>query len=142
MVVDDLIRLGDKPTEEQLLNAARLIAIVNEFEAKLGKSLHSNSGIRTIEHQIEIYTKLREQDVTAGKSPRNIPMNSQHLHGNAVDLSCPTMSIKDLQSWFLLDAQIELAESLGVYFESFDFTPEWVHLQDVAPHSGNRFFIP
>ncbi len=64
-------------------------------------------------------------------------MQSRHLYGYAVDISDPN---KELQKWCL--ESISILETVGIWIESFDFTPTWVHFQIVPPVSGMRFFRP
>lgn len=95
------------------------------------------SGYRSLEQHEEIYRQINDRRIAAGEKPVWIPMSSQHLYGRAVDIFDPS---RKLQHWVL--DHLELLEDNGIYCESFDSTPTWVHFQDVPPKSGNRFFIP
>jgi uncharacterized protein YcbK (DUF882 family) len=62
---------------------------------------------------------------------------SKHLMGQACDISDKN---GELKKW--IKANVSVLESAGLWCESFDATPSWVHFQVVPPKSGNRFFIP
>lgn len=86
-----------------------------------------NRGYRTLEKHFALYKNL-------GKQP---PLKSLHLVGAAYDVSDP---VGDFKKWIL--DHLEIAESLDLFFEDFDYTPGWVHWQLYAPPSGKRFFKP
>lgn len=63
--------------------------------------------------------------------------NSNHITGHAVDIAD--------QFRYLAKAilrNIKLLDECGLYAEDFGHTKTWVHLQDIAPKSGKRIFIP
>ena len=95
-----------------------------------------NAGFRTREMHFTLYQEIAKKN---GKSfdPSKIPMQSLHLFGGAVDIYDPN---KQLQKWILANEQI--VERMDLFFESFEYTPTWVHLQWLAPASHRRFFIP
>lgn len=99
-----------------------------------------SSGYRTLEHHEEIYRLKNEKRMKAGLDPVSIPMGSQHLYGNAVDIADPN---RKLQHW-LLD-NIGILEDQGIYCEALDacqYPSAWVHFQRIAPKSKSRFFQP
>lgn len=60
---------------------------------------------------------------------------SNHKRARAVDVFDPG---EELDAW-LTD---ELLKQFGLWREAPDYTKGWVHLQDVAPKSGKRTFLP
>lgn len=142
MILTDLLQDCLYPSQEQIDNCIKLIAVVNAFEDLLGLKFKCTSGLRTIEKHCNIYKKLQAQDIADHKPPRPIPMGSQHLKGNAVDFICPTYPIADLHGLFLLKAATDLSEEKGAWFEKFAYTPTWIHMQRVSPASKQMFFRP
>jgi hypothetical protein len=71
-----------------------------------------------------------------GSTPGAAP-HSNHMRGLAVDF-------RDhdgiLRSWCL--ANLAVLQRIGIWMEDFQWTPTWVHMQIVAPHSGGRIFQP
>ena len=119
---------------EHHINLAKLLARLNEFREAYGKPLRVTSGYRSMNKHLEIYAKKGITDQS------KIPMKSNHLFGLAADLVPIEDDIKHLHDWVL--DNVKLCEELGLYFEKFDYSPTWLHVQIVAPKSGNRFFIP
>lgn len=123
-------------TDEQMSNAEDLLRKVNRliaaFEAATGKRIGNDPDTGT---QISGAKGgcgdggFRCADSTTGKP------GSQHRNANAVD-------IYDLGNHldFWLTRNILIAH--GLYREAPPFTDGWCHLQQVAPRSGNRSFIP
>jgi hypothetical protein len=66
-------------------------------------------------------------------------LNSSHLYGRAVDLADEK---NELKKWLKNEHTITCLIEFGFWVEDFKATPTWVHLQDVMPASGNRFFKP
>lgn len=60
---------------------------------------------------------------------------SQHRKAHAVDVYDP---FSELDNWLTDD----LLAEFGLYREHPGSTPGWCHLQDVAPGSGHRTFLP
>lgn len=60
---------------------------------------------------------------------------SNHKTAHAVDVYDPGDKLDRI-----LDDQV--LERFGLYREHPDHTPTWCHLQDVAPKSGRRSFLP
>lgn len=112
-------------------NLAILLERVNKVRAAYGKPMIVTSGLRTMEDHLRIY---REKGIT---DQSKIPMRSRHLFGQAVDISDPK---RELQQWILKNEK--LMEEIGLWFEDFSATPNWVHMQIVPPASGRRFFKP
>jgi hypothetical protein len=62
---------------------------------------------------------------------------SLHITGHAVDIIDTSMSV-----WNYVLDNLELAKSMGLYFEDKRATPSWVHIQTLPPKSGKRIFKP
>lgn len=120
----------DRISEDHWPNLFRLHYCVNYLRRLYGKALTVSSGYRTVEDQIRIYKQK-------GVVESAIPMGSCHLIGAAIDLYDPR---KEFQRWIL--ENLHFAETLDVYFEEFDSTPNWVHIQIFPPASRKRFFKP
>ena len=108
----------------QYENLSALAIICNEFLADYQYPVIINSGLRDMALQIEV------------DFPRH-PKKSAHLVGCAVD-------IHDEQNRLLeyVLSHLDLARKIGLFFENPNWTPTWCHIQDVAPKSGHRFFVP
>ena len=83
------------------------------------------AGFRTEEMQRLIY------------KGKDAPMGSLHLLGAAADV----LDFDGVLKKWILD-HLEFCEHLGLYFESFDVSPTWAHIQIFPTASGNRFFKP
>jgi hypothetical protein len=116
-------------TAEQAANLAILCDKVNQFCAAYGHYPIITSGLRSMADHLAIYAKKGITDLS------KIPMGSSHLKGCAVDLYDPDGSFKQ---WVLKN--LEIAEQLGLYFEDFASTINWLHIQTIRPNSGNRIF--
>lgn len=123
-------KLEDQSKEIQG-NLGILLERVNKVRAAYGKPMIVTSGLRTMEDHLRIY---REKGIT---DQSKIPMRSRHLFGQAVDISDPK---QELQQWILKNEK--LMEEIGLWFEDFSATKNWVHMQIVPPASGRRFFKP
>lgn len=116
-------------------NLKVLLDKANRLRAKYGKPLIVTSGIRSMEHHLEIYAQKGITD------KNKIPMKSKHLFGQAVDFYDPK---KELQSWCLVNK--DFLKELGVWLEDFNHTPNWVHIQ-IVPYGSYKegksiWFIP
>lgn len=135
--------IGDKiiPEEfEQQLGSLLLKA--NMFCQFLGFEPMISSGFRSMEEHLTIY---RRKGI---EYQSKIPMASRHLSCQALDWYDPDRKVQK----FVLDNQ-KLTEEIGLWFESFDYTPKagsksrpWVHMQSVQYGSWKPgksiFFIP
>lgn len=63
--------------------------------------------------------------------------NSTHKDGRAVDRYDPR---REFAAWCL--AHPEELQKRGLHMEDPRWTPTWVHLQDVPPHSGRVVYVP
>lgn len=111
-------------------NIDALLDKVGKLQDAYGKPFRVTSGYRSEQYHLKIYSKL-------GIHPPNVPMGSLHLSGQAVDIYDPKKEVMQ----FILDNK-QLCEDLGLYFEDFRWTTNWVHIQTRPPRSGKRVFIP
>jgi hypothetical protein len=133
-------------SEEIRANARLLLSKLVNFEALAvncyEKSVDDGgfiitSGFRSMLKHVKIYEEKNAIRKKQGLDPLPIPMFSKHLKALAVDIYDPK---KRLQKWCLGNEKI--LKQLGLYFERFETTPDWVHCQCVAPKSGNTFYWP
>lgn len=87
---------------------------------------------------------LGQETLRSGWRPRayneKIPgasKNSKHITGNAVDVADPK---GELGRWLL--ANEKFLVDFGLWAEHPSYTKTWVHLQNLPPKSGKRFYIP
>lgn len=111
----------DSVPQEYQDNMKALLAKVNVIREAWGKPMAVTSGIRT----------QADQERINPSAPK-----SNHMTGHAIDISDPDLSIT---TWLKSDGASLLAAQ-GLYCE--EGNANWIHLQDVAPHSGNRWFLP
>jgi uncharacterized protein YcbK (DUF882 family) len=124
--------LNDQECPEELEdNLDELLRKINIVRDQWGKPMTVSSGWRSKEDQIRIYAQKGITDI------KKIPMTSKHFSCQAVDIYDPK---KELQEW--IKKNLPLMEKIGVWFEDFSYTPNFVHFQTVPPKSGRRFFIP
>ena len=109
-------------TPELLGNANTTVPAANELLDRFGEFRGCNSGYRSPEDQMRI-------NPSAPKS--------KHMLCAAIDLEDKDNKLK---TWCL--ANLQVLEELGLYMEHPNSTPTWIHVQIVAPHSGNRVFKP
>lgn len=62
---------------------------------------------------------------------------SKHKTGHAVDVFDPQRRFAE---WCARN--LGQLEQIGLWTEDWRWTPTWVHLQDIAPGSGRRVYIP
>jgi hypothetical protein len=96
---------------------------------------------------------IRSSKVSSGFRPsevnkkiKNAAKKSNHMDGDALDLEGQIIG-KMLQADYLKHEKAGTTEKAllvkhGLYLEHPAYTPSWTHLQDEAPRSGNRVFIP
>ena len=108
-------------TTEMKQNLDILLVAANKLRAYWGKPLTVSSGYRP--------ASINEAVGGAKKS--------NHMICAAVDFKDADGSL----ARFLI-SRLDVLESCGLYLESPDKTPGWVHVQIVAPKSGRRVFLP
>lgn len=114
---------GLEETEEIKKNLDMLLDRMNKIRKAWGKPMRVTSGLRSQADQMRINPKASK---------------SKHLIGAAVDISDPAPNA--LQTW--CKENVKLLEEAGLWMESFDHTPTWIHFQIFPPKSGKRWFIP
>lgn len=113
-----------KPEELSAQLTANMNTIVpraNELLERFGHYRKVSSGYRT-----------PEANAAAGGAKL-----SNHMTCAAVDLEDRDGKLK---TW--CTANLHVLEELGLWMEHPDSTPTWVHVQCLAPKSGNRVFRP
>jgi hypothetical protein len=95
---------------------------VNQVRGAYGRPMAVNSGWRP--------------PSVNGSTPGAAP-HSNHVRGLAVDFRD-----RDgvLRSWCL--ANLAVLQRIGIWMEDFQWTPTWVHMQIIAPHSKSRIYRP
>jgi len=121
--------LADIPIKHQQ-NIQELLKKVNVLRLAWGRPWTVTSGYRTIQDHIRIYNQKGILDLN------KIPMKSNHLTGRSIDIYDPGLIIT---KWLKEDNSKRLVD-LGLYCE--EGNRNWVHIQDIAPKSGNRWFYP
>lgn len=116
-----------KDTQDNLMT---LLERINKIRTTWGKAMTVTSGLRTMEQHLAIYAKKGITDKT------KIPMKSQHLKGAAVDIAAS----EEFKKW--IKNNVKLLETVSLWCEDLDSTPNWIHFQIYPPKSGNRFFKP
>lgn len=122
---------------EQVANLNTLIPKINDLLSRFGEFRKCNSGYRSMEEHLAIYSRINAKRKAQGLPERKVPMSSRHLVAAAIDLSDPDGK---LQKWILNN--VKVLEELDLYCESFTHTVGWVHIQCLPPRSKSRFFIP
>jgi hypothetical protein len=120
--------------KEHLENLEELLVKLNQLRAAYGKPLRVTSGLRDIQKHLAIYAAKGITDQS------KIPMKSNHLYGKGADLVPIEDDIGHLHDF--INNNVKLMEEIGLYFEAFEYSPQWLHCQSVPPKSGKRFFKP
>ena len=116
----------DEQGPETQANLNALLVKVNLVRAKYGKIMNVSSGLRTLQHHLEIYREIAaKKGIPFDES--KVPLQSKHLYGQAADFV--PESVEDFKQW-CLDNDDFLRET-GIWMESFHSTPSWVHMQSV-----------
>lgn len=137
------------PDSEQ--NSKTLIASVNillsdykewleeENSVMVPPEITVTSGGRTKAENKAIYAAINAKRVRDGLQPIPEATDSSHLIGMGIDIYDQWHLF---QQYILTERAKALFEPLGIYFEHFSATPNWVHCTTRAPKSGKRFFYP
>lgn len=93
--------------------------------------------------------------VDSGWRPKAVNDKTSHAAPHSEHLVCKACDLhdtkdRDFARWCLRNTaplclqsgQPDLLAEIGLWMESPQWTPDWVHLQTVAPHSGRRIFVP
>lgn len=131
MIYEREILKGKTCPDEYKGNLLELLIRINKLRDAYSRPMLITSGFRSEKDQIAIYAHKGITDKS------KIPMRSKHLFAQACDVYDPD---KQLQKW--IKENVPLMEEIGLWFEDFTYTPNWVHIQTVPPKSGSRFFRP
>jgi len=111
------------PTTPEIdANISELISKLSKVREAWGKPMQVTSGLRSQADQARINPG----------APK-----SKHLSGQAADILDEDGSLK---VW--VGENLALMETIGLWFEAFESTPNWCHMQIVPPGSGKRIFQP
>lgn len=134
--LEEIIHCGKAPEDldpDKLKQCQDLMNCVNKIRMAWGKPMTVTSGVRTWADHLRIYASKGVTDLD------KIPKASHHLEtvtdSAAADISDPNL---ELTQW--LKSNPEILESAGLYCE--EGNKNWVHFQNIAPKSGNRWFLP
>jgi len=119
---------------EQLTNFETLHTKLNRIRQDFGKPMIITSGVRSIEDQ----TRIDRKRIGVSGKPAAVRKGSCHLKAAAADIADRT---GELAAWLLEDHGRRLKE-YDVYIEDPIVTKVYVHIQVLAPRSGNRVFQP
>lgn len=112
-----------------------LLIKINQIRVSWNKPMIVTSGYRSMQDHIRIYSQIASQR-GIDFDPCKVPKGSQHLSGNAVDISDPEGS---LHRW--CKSNEALLVQVGLWCEEKD-DQKRVHFQGSPPKSGKRFFYP
>ncbi len=127
MISKEELNPHNYPTSPSIdLNLEVLLTRINKVRLAWNRPMVVTSGLRSLAQQQLL--------IAEGKSNAS---KSHHLTGEAVDIYDPD---KALAAW--TKDNLMLMTEIGLWMESFESTPTWVHFQICPPKSGNRIFIP
>lgn len=134
----------DGLTEDQRSNLFALHRAVNILRIAYKRPMSVSGPVRTLERHLEIYEEKNELRKQKGLSALPVPMDSMHLRCAAIDLFDPDRKLK---SWLKLPEVESLSKQLFLFYEHFDFTPHWIHVQclpypSFTPASFSLYFEP
>lgn len=107
---------------------------LNLLRAVYGKPMYVSSGYRFYEDHLRIYK-------SKGIPESKIPWGSLHLQGLACDFADPYGHLAAYCKANCKNPTHPIVVE-GLYFEDFNHTRGWVHVQAKPPRSGKRIFIP
>lgn len=116
-------KYASEMTSEIEDNAEGLLSRVNDLLAAMGMPDRA------------VRSGWRPQEVNDATA--NAAANSRHMTGEAVDLDDPDRSLARA-----IMLEVDVLTHFNLYMEDSRWTPTWVHLQSVPPHSGRRVFVP
>jgi response regulator RpfG family c-di-GMP phosphodiesterase len=123
------ITVADIPMKHQQ-NIQEFLKKINPIRLEDGHPWIVTNGYRTWQDHVRIYNQKGIFDLS------KIPKKSNHLIGRAIDIYDPDLR---LTKW-LKENNSERMIKYNVYGE--EGNSNWLHLQDVAPASGRRWFYP
>lgn len=136
LFLEEIIHCGKAPEDldpKKLEQVKDLHVRINKVRTAWNQSMTATSGVRTWADHLRIYADKGITDLT------KIPKASHHLEtvtdSAAVDIADPGLKLTAY-----LKANPEVLEDAGLYCEYGN--KNWVHFQNCAPKSGNRWFLP
>ena len=132
---------ADELTESIRANAQETVDRVNGL-MKLWAEDHGYG----VMNAIEVSSGWRPLSVNL--STPNAALSSKHMTGEAVDLkddkdrSFARWCLRNTVPLCHQEGRADLLQEIGLWMEQPQWTPTWVHLQTVPPHSGRRVFVP
>ena len=115
-------RFPDELTDDKRSNAEEMIDKANQLLERFGETRKVNSGWRP----------ASINSATVGAAQK-----SKHMTCEAIDLEDKDGSFG---RWCL--ENLDVLQELGLWMENPEKTKTWVHVQTIAPRSGNRVFNP
>lgn len=106
-------------------NMNNTIALVNAFLSHIG-----------VDWDVQVSSGWRPSAIN--NATNGAALLSNHMKCLAVDI----VDIYPHPLMQLIIQNFDKAENYGLYFEDFNWTPSWVHIQIVAPKSGKRVYVP
>lgn len=138
---DELAKVSDPIKGDDVAKTKAYLKKINVFRDKCGIPMVATSFFRSQERQIEIYKRKaanKQAPFTNGKFDiKKVPLKSRHLFCDACDFKDID---KRLANW--VKANLAWCKENGYYFEDFDSTPSWIHIQMTPPKSGKTVFKP
>ena len=136
LALTEIIHCGKSPDDldpAKLAQCQDLLMRVNKVRLAYNQTMTVTSGVRTWADHLRIYAAKGITDLA------KIPQHSHHLEtiidSAAVDIADPGLKIT---TW--LKANPNILEAAGLYCE--EGNDSWVHFQNIAPVSGNCWFLP
>jgi len=138
----ELLNAGDTVSAEYQENFDLFRAKINIFRDKCGIAMIPTSFFRSKERQLRIYKEKAQKKEFPFENgifnEKKVPMGSCHMKALACDFGGST--VKKLKEWVFNN--LNWCKENGFYFEDFEYTPNWLHIQVVPPASGKTIFKP
>jgi hypothetical protein len=140
---EELLKVSDKePPFELEANFEEFLIKINILRDRCGIPMTPTSYYRSINKQLEIYkskARMRQFPFPDGVFDKSkVPLGSQHLYCCACDFGGKRTD--DLKRW--IRNHLPFCKTIGLYFEDFDSTRNWCHIQIRPPKSGLIIFKP
>ena len=140
LTIDDYLmgrgkRYAADLTEDVQANALDLLSRVNLL---LGFA-YANGVQPTLDEKTGTHVASGWRPPAINDATSNAAKSSRHMTGQAIDLR-DDPDKRPLARWCL--GNLDRLATIGLWMESPQWTPSWVHLQTVPPKSGKRVYIP
>lgn len=113
-------------SDENMKRLRKLKDDMEVFFCAYGQIPEITNAFRSKEEHIAIYKKKNAKRKEAGLPALPVPLGSKHLIACAIDLRD-----KDGQLKHFIEVNPRLMETIGLWWEDFEYTPDYVHLQNV-----------